>query len=162
MKIVITAILFLVCLTGCGRMTACRHGNEYGLYPGVRYACRVIGSGYPVFRAMASISLPFDFVADTVMLPRDMIRDMIISNELVVMEYKLAPDNDEVWEFMVTDEDRPDEIIELNRAKARNKKHQIVITKKRQYVIENWFSDPENSVSVERGYDKVIKFTRKE
>jgi len=153
-----------VCLTGCGRIFACRHGNEYGLYPGVRYDCRVIGLDYPFLPlvAMASVSLPLDFVADTVMLPRDIIRDIIISNELVVMEYKLAPGNDEIWEFMVTSKDRPEEINELNRAKARNEKCQIIITKKRQYVIENWFSDPENSGSVERGCNKVIEFTEKE
>ena len=162
MKNIAIVVLYLVCLTGCGRVTACRHGNEYGLYPGVRYDCRVIGSGYSAFRIVASLSLPFDFVADTVMLPRDMIRDVIISNELVVMEYKLAPGNDEVWEFMATGQDRPEEIVELNRAKARNENCKIVITKKRQYVIENWFSDPKNSVSVERGCDKVIKFTTKE
>jgi hypothetical protein len=53
----------------------------------------------------------------------------------------------------------PEEIVELNEAKARNENRKIVITKKRQYVIENWFSYVGNSVSVERGCDKVIKFT---
>ena len=159
MKHIIIVIVFLVCLTGCGRITACRHGNDYGLYPGVRYDCKVIRIEHSAFGTMAAISLPFDFVADTVMLPRDIIRDRVISNELVVMEYKLAPGNDEVWEFMATSKDRPEEIIELNEAKARNENRKIVITKKRQYVIENWFSYVGNSVSVERGCDKVITFT---
>ena len=159
MKLIIIVIVFLVCLTGCGRITACRHGNDYGLYPGVRYDCKVIRIEHSAFGTMAAISLPFDFVADTVMLPRDIIRDRVISNELVVMEYKLAPGNDEVWEFMATSKDRPEEIIELNEAKARNENRKIVITKKRQYVIENWFSYVGNSVSVERGCDKVITFT---
>lgn len=159
MKLIIIVIVFLVCLTGCGRITACRHGNDYGLYPGVRYDCKVIRIEHSAFGTMAAISLPFDFVADTVMLPRDIIRDRVISNELVVMEYKLAPGNEEVWEFMATSKDRPEEIIELNEAKARNENRKIVITKKRQYVIENWFSYVGNSVSVERGCDKVITFT---
>ena len=162
MKHIMIVLVFLVCLPGCGRITACRHGNDYGLYPGVRYDCKVISIEHSAFGTMAAISLPFDFVADTVMLPRDIIRDIIISNELVVMEYKLAPGNDEVWEFMATSKYAPEEIVELNEAKARNENRKIVITKKRQYVIENWFSYVGNSVSVERGCDKVITFTKKE
>ena len=162
MKHIIIVIVFLVCLTGCGRMTACRHGNDYGLYPGVRYDCKVIQIEHSAFGTMAAISLPLDFVADTVLLPRDIVRDIIISNELVVMEYKLAPGNDEVWEFMETSKYAPEEIVELNEAKARNDNRKIVITKKRQYVIENWFSYVGNSVTVERGCDKVIKFTKKQ
>jgi len=142
-------------------MTAGR-ANDYGLYPGVRHDFKVIRIEHPVYGTMAAICLPFDFVADTVMLPRDIIRDIVISNEFVVMEYKLGPGNDELWDFMETDKYKPAEIVELNKAKARNENRKIVITKKRQYVIENWFAYFGNSVSVEGGCDKVIKFTKKE
>lgn len=162
MKHIIIVIAFLMCLAGCGRMTACKQGNEYGLYPGVRYDFKVIRLEHSFFGTMAVVSLPFDFVADTVMLPRDIIRDIKISNEFVTMEYKVAPGNDEVWTFMKTSKDAPEEIIELNEAKARNENRKIVITKKRQYVIENWFSYGGNSVAVERGCDKVIRFTEME
>ena len=96
------------------------------------------------------------------MLPRDIIRDIIISNEFVIMEYKIAPGNDEVWKFIEMGKDVPREITELNEAKARNENRKIVITKKRQYIIENWFSYGGNSVTVERGCDKVIRFTEME
>ena len=162
MRTIAIVTVFLVCLAGCGRLTACRHGNDYGLYPGVRYDCKVMRFEHSAFGTMAAISLPFDFVADTVMLPRDIVRDIIISRELVVMEYKLGPGNEEVWEFVAAGQDIPEEIIELNEAKARNENRRIVITKKRQYVIENWFSYVGNSVTVERGCDKVIRFTEKE
>ena len=162
MKLVMISIVFLVCLPGCGRITACRHDNEYGLYPGVRYDGKVIRLEHPAFGTMAAMSLPFDFVADTVMLPRDIIRDIIISNEFVIMEYKIAPGNDEVWKFIEMGKDVPREITELNEAKARNENRKIVITKKRQYIIENWFSYGGNSVTVERGCDKVIRFTEME
>ena len=161
MKNIIIVIVFLVCLTGCGRMTAPR-ANDYGLYPGVRYDFKIIRTEHSVFGTMAAISFPFDCVADTIMLPRDIIRDIVISNEFVVMEYKIAPGNDKVWEFMATSKYKPKEIVELNKAKARNEDRKIVITKKRQYVIENWFAYVGNSVAVERGCDKVIKFTKKE
>ena len=163
MKTIIVAIMFLVCLTGCGgRITACRHGNEYGLYPGVRYDCKVMRYEHSAWGTMAAVSLPFDFVVDTVMLPRDILRDIDLTNELVVMEYRPGSGSEEVQEFLETGYDMPEEIIELNEARARNENRKLVITKKRQYVIENWFSYVGHSVSVERGCDKVIKFTKKE
>lgn len=85
----VVVIMFLVCLMGCGQMNASRHASDYGLCPGVRGDCEVIRLEYPAFDSMAAISLPFDLVADTVMLSRDIIRDRIISNELVIMEYEL-------------------------------------------------------------------------
>ena len=162
MKIVIIAIVSLLCLTGCGRITACRDGNEYGLYPGVRYNCKVMKYEHSVFGTMAAVSMPFDFVVDTVMLPRDMLRDIDLNNELVVMEYRPGSGSAELGGFLDTGSDMPEEIIELNEARARNENRKLVITKKRQYVIENWFSYVGNPVWMERGCHTLIKFTKKE
>lgn len=85
---------------------------------------------------------------------------MIINNEYVTVEYIMAPGNEEVWNFVATSKEMPKEIIELNAAKARDENLKMVITKKRQLVIENWFAYPGNSLAVERGCDKVIKFTK--
>ena len=159
MKTIIIVTMCIMCLTGCSRLTAPR-SNDYGLYSGVRYGCKTIRIEKSVFGTVAAISLPFDFVLDTVLLPRDAIRDIIISNEYVTMEYIIAPGNEEVWNFVATDPEMPEEITALNEAKARNENLKIVITKKQQYVIENWFAYPGNSLSVERGCDKVIKFTK--
>ena len=162
MKNVIIVIVSLVCLAGCGRIAACRDGNEYGLYPGVRYNFKIIKYEHSVFGTMAAVSMPFDAVVDTVMLPRDILRDIDLTNELVVMEYRPESGSEKVQEFLETGSEMPEEIIELNEAKARGESRKLVITKERQYVIENWFSYVGNSVSVERGCHTVIKFTKKE
>jgi uncharacterized protein YceK len=161
-KNVIIDIASLVCLSGCGRITACRDGNEYGLYPGVRYNLKIIEYEHSVFGTMAIVSMPFDAAADTFMLPRDILRDIDLTNELVVMEYRPEAASEEVERFLKTGSEMPEEIIELNEAKARGEYPKLVITKKRQYVIENWFSYVGNSVSVERGCHTAIKFTSKE
>ena len=86
MKTVVIVIMCIICLTGCSRLTAPR-SNDYGLYSGVRYGCKTIRIEKSIFGTVAAISLPFDFVLDTVLLPRDAIRDIIISNEYVTIEY---------------------------------------------------------------------------
>ncbi|MBN2589781.1 MAG: YceK/YidQ family lipoprotein [Sedimentisphaerales bacterium] len=159
MKIIIIVVMCIMCLSGCSRLQAQRT-NDYGLYSGVREGCKTIRIEKSAFGTIAAISLPFDFVLDTVLLPRDAIRDMFISNEFVTVEYMLAPGNEEVWGFVATDKEMPEVIVELNEAKARNEYLKKVITKKQQLEIQNWFAYPGNSLAVERGCDKVIKFTK--
>ena len=160
MKTISLVIVSLFCLSGCSRLTA-PSSNDYGLYSGVRYGCKIIKmEESSVFGTIAAISLPFDFVLDTVLLPRDAIRDSIISNEFVIMEDIDAPGNETVWNFVRSGPEMPREIVELNMAKVRNESLRIMITKKRQLVIESWFAYPGNSLEVERGCDKIIKFTK--
>ena len=155
MRTILLVLICSMCLAGCSRLT-----GGYGLYPGVRDSCKVIRIEKSAFGTFAAISLPFDFVLDTVLLPRDAIRDMYISNEFVTVEFIPGPGNEEVWGFVATDTEMPETMIELNNAKAHNEYLKKVITKKQQLEIQNWFAYPGNSLAVERGCDKVLKFTK--
>lgn len=155
MRIIFIVLMCSLCFAGCSRLT-----GGYGLYPGVREDCKTIRIEKSAFGTIAAICLPFDFVIDTVLLPRDAIRDVYISKEFVTVEFIPGPGNEEVWGFVANDTEMPEVMIELNEAKARNEYLKKVITKKQQLEIQNWFAYPGNSVSVERGCDKVLKFTK--
>lgn len=69
LKISLFFMLVLI-ISGCNRLQAPRT-NDYDLYPGVRLGFKVVRIEKSIFNTIAAISQTFDFVLDTVLLPRD-------------------------------------------------------------------------------------------